>query len=90
MIQRDHSRVGGLGRTIAIVLAVVALALPADRAFAQVPASCPPALGAADLIDNDFSVSFCELCDVGTVRIIVENPIRTSPGDVDLSRLVVR
>ncbi|MDH3213764.1 MAG: hypothetical protein OEM05_14885, partial [Myxococcales bacterium] len=72
-----------------MLLAIAALSLPVARASAQVPPTCPPELGAADLIDNVFSVSFCELCDTGTVRIVVENPIQVAPGDVDLSQIVV-
>ncbi|MGI9645217.1 MAG: hypothetical protein ACR2O6_07910, partial [Ilumatobacteraceae bacterium] len=36
--------------------------------------ACPAGLGAADLIDHDLGFSFCELCDEGTVRIVIENP----------------
>ena len=89
MIQRDHSRTGRLNCTIAIVLlAIAALSLPAARASAQVPPTCPPALGTADLIDNVFSASFCELCDTGTVRIIVEKPVAlNSPQALKLGAL---
>ena len=51
-------------------------------------ASCPVNLGTANVIDHDFSVSFCELCDVGTVRIEVENPFRNN-DDADFSDIVV-
>ncbi|RLA28871.1 MAG: hypothetical protein DRR11_16120, partial [Gammaproteobacteria bacterium] len=39
-------------------------------------ASCPANLGTANVIDHNFNVSFCELCEIGTVRIEVENPFR--------------
>ena len=87
VFQRGHSSRGTRYGAIGIALiALAALSLPAGRASAQV---CPPELAAADLIDNLFGASFCELCDVGTVRILVENPIQVFPGDVDLSRIVV-
>ncbi|MCZ6618184.1 MAG: hypothetical protein O7E57_08625, partial [Gammaproteobacteria bacterium] len=50
--------------------------------------SCPAALHTADVIDHDMSVSFCELCDVGTVRLIIENPFRQS-DDADFAGIVV-
>jgi uncharacterized repeat protein (TIGR01451 family) len=91
MIQGDHSSTNTLNSTVIIaLLAIAAFSLPAARASAQVPPTCPPELGTADLIDNVFSVSFCELCATGSVRIVVENPIQTAPGDVDLTQIVVR
>ena len=51
-------------------------------------ASCPANLTTANVIDHDFSVSFCELCDVGTVRIEVENPFRNNQ-DADFSDIVI-
>jgi hypothetical protein len=53
-----------------------------------VPPTCPSGLATADLIDHDFSVSFCELCEIGTVRIEIENPFRNS-DDADFSDIVV-
>ncbi len=59
------------------------------QASAQgVPANCPSDLATADIIEHDFSVSFCELCGVGTVRLVVENPYRSS-DDADFSDIVV-
>jgi uncharacterized repeat protein (TIGR01451 family) len=90
MIRRDHIRATRLGTAIGILLlAFAALLLSAERAWAQtVPATCPTALGTANIIRHDFSVSFCELCEIGTVRIVVENPFRRQ-DDVDFSALVV-
>jgi hypothetical protein len=76
-----HHRIGvRLDSAIVIVLITLApVLLPAERASAQpVPPTCPPQLGSADLIDNDLNVSFCKPCDLGTVRIVVENPIHIS------------
>lgn len=59
------------------------------QATAQgVPASCPNDLDSADIIEHDLSFSYCELCGVGTVRIVIENPYRSS-DDADFSDLVV-
>ena len=91
MLQREHSRGGRLdGAILIVLLGLAALSLPAGRAEAQVPPGCPAQLGTADLVDNVFSSSYCELCSFGTIRILVENPIQVSPGDVDLSQIVVR
>ncbi|MGY8806081.1 MAG: hypothetical protein ACKVK6_17830, partial [bacterium] len=66
------------------------MSLWATPSLAQtVPAGCPSSLGFADLIDHDFTVSFCELCSVGTVNIVIKNPT-SMPDDVDLSQIVVR
>ena len=63
--------------------------LLSTQAMAQaVPPSCPSSLATADIIEHDFTVSFCELCDVGTVRIEIENPYRNN-DDTDFSDLVV-
>ncbi|MEZ4334496.1 MAG: OmpA family protein [Myxococcota bacterium] len=60
-----------------------------ERAVAQaVPGTCPASLGTADLIDHDLSVSFCELCSTGTVRIEIVNPFDAG-DDVDFAELVV-
>ena len=91
MIRRDQKRATTLGSRIGILLLGLAalLLLPAERAWAQpVPDGCPASLGTADIIRHDFSVSFCELCDVGTVRIVIENPFQTW-NDVDFSEIVV-
>ncbi len=66
------------------------VAMGASPARAQtVPPGCPSSLGTADLIDHDFTVSFCELCSVGTVNIVIKNPTQ-APDDVHLSQIVVR
>jgi hypothetical protein len=70
-----------------LLLRMAGLLLLAAPASAQ-PATCPPELATVDIIDHDFSVSFCELCDVGTVRIVVDNPLGP-PDDVDFSEIVV-
>lgn len=80
-------------RLIAVHQAVYLIALAAlfwsTASTAQgVPASCPNNLATADIIDHDFGVSFCELCDIGTVRLVIENPYR-SQDDVDFSNIVV-
>ena len=49
----------------AIYLVVLAALLWSTESAAQaVPASCPSNLATADIISHDFTVSFCELCDV--------------------------
>lgn len=59
------------------------------QASAQgVPASCPSDLGTANIIEHDLSFSYCELCGVGTVRIVIENPYRSN-DDADFSDIVV-
>jgi len=81
-----------LGSRMSILLLglVALLLLPAERASAQpVPDGCPDALATADIIRHDFSVSFCELCDVGTVRIVIQNPFQMW-NQVDFSEIVVR
>ena len=63
--------------------------LPIEHASAQaVPGTCPSELATEDIIDHDFSVSFCELCGIGTVRIEIENPFRRS-DDVDFANLII-
>ena len=64
------------------------LLLAGELSYAA-PPSCPASLDTADIIDHDMSVSFCELCEVGTVRLVVDNPFRQS-DDVDFSDIVVR
>ena len=51
-----------------------------EAAAQGVPASCPNDLATADIINHDFAVSFCELCDIGTVRIEIENPLTAAIG----------
>ena len=87
MIRSDSINARKPGGAICIVLLTLAsLVLPAARATAQaVPATCPRELGRADLIDHDFSVSSCELCGIGTVRIAVENPFERSREDIHFS-----
>lgn len=76
--------------TISIVLLALCVWVSADRASAQaVPPGCPSSLGTADLIDHNLSVSFCELCSQGQVRIEIENPLGNGADDVDFSNLVV-
>ncbi len=76
--------------TILFVLLGFLVSLPVDRASAQVvPPGCPAALGSADLIDHNFSVSFCELCSRGRVRIEIENPLGNS-NPITLSDLDIR
>jgi hypothetical protein len=88
LIRRDQKRATRLGGRISILLlALAALLLGAERAWAQpVPDGCPAELGTADVIRHDFSISFCELCDVGTVRIVIENPFR-GPNALDFSNI---
>ncbi len=89
--QRDRARKTSrrLDAIGVALLALLACWLPAERAAAQVPATCPAQLGTADLIDHDLSVSFCELCNTGTVRIVIENPLGFQVGAGDFSGLVV-
>jgi len=90
MIRCDQNSVRALGsRAVLLLLALAALLLPAPQASAQpVPPTCPRSLGTATIISHDFNVSFCELCDQGTVRIVIQNPFRRS-DDVDFSDLVI-
>jgi len=70
------------------VMAMGTLLLSTEAMAQAVPPSCPSNLATADIIDHNFTVSFCELCDVGTVRIEIENPYRNN-DDADFSDLVV-
>ena len=81
-MQRTAIRLAGL----ALLLAGMLWTVPASAQ--AIPASCPSGLATADLIDHDFSVSFCELCEIGTVRIEIENPFRNN-DDADFSDIVV-
>jgi uncharacterized repeat protein (TIGR01451 family) len=72
-----------------VLLVIVAWSLTPQRARAQgVPDTCPAELGTADIIAHDFTRSFCELCAVGTVRIVIANPFRRG-DDVEFSELVI-
>ncbi|MDH4056039.1 MAG: hypothetical protein OEV58_11735, partial [Gammaproteobacteria bacterium] len=51
-------------------------------------ASCPANLGTANIIEHNFTVSFCELCETGTVRVEIENPYGNNQ-DADFSDIVV-
>ncbi|MBT8110963.1 MAG: hypothetical protein KJO27_09585, partial [Gammaproteobacteria bacterium] len=52
---------------IAWCLLALALTTWSAHAHAQViPDNCPDELATADIINHDFSVSFCELCEIGT------------------------
>ena len=65
------------------------LLLLANPAAAQlIPDTCPSNLNTTSLIEHDLSASFCELCEVGTVRLVIENPYRAS-DDVDFTAIVV-
>ena len=59
------------------------------RCGAQAQAvSCPSNLGTPTSSTMISAVSFCELCDVGTVRIEIENPFRNN-DDADFSDIVI-
>jgi hypothetical protein len=81
-MQRTATHLAGL----ALLLAGMLFSLPASAQ--AIPPSCPSGLATTDLIDHDFSVSFCELCEIGTVRIEIENPFRNN-DDADFSDIVV-
>ena len=78
----------GTVRQAVYLMALGAALLSTEAAAQAIPANCPANLATADLIDHDFSVSFCELCDIGTVRLVIENPYETA-DDVDFSDIVV-
>ncbi|MCP5040352.1 MAG: hypothetical protein GY944_04930 [bacterium] len=90
MIHRDrhHGKARGARGTLLTLLCAVMFLLALPATAQTVPAGCPASLGTADLIDHDFSVSFCELCSQGTARIVIENPIASSEN-VDLSEIVI-
>ncbi len=71
-----------------LMLGVGATGVPGISAAQSVPASCPSSLATADLIDHDFTVSFCELCATGTVRLEIENPYRQN-DDADFGSIVI-
>ena len=79
------------GRLLAFCAASVFLVLgllPGTALAQAVPPGCSAQLGTADLIDHNFSVSFCELCSRGTVRIEVENPFDDT-DDLDFSDFTI-
>ena len=90
MVYREtnsHARLRAVSH--AVFVTAVAMLLWSTQAGAQaIPLNCPANLATADIIDHDFTVSFCELCDVGTVRLVIENPYE-SADDVDFSDIVV-
>ncbi len=73
----------------ASLLVALALFAASENAAAQVPPNCPADLPTANIINHDFSVSFCELCGTGTVRIEIENPYRNA-DDADFTDIVIR
>ena len=75
-------------RHAAYLAALVTLLWSTGASAQGVPANCPADLPTADIINHDFSVSFCELCGVGTVRLVIENPYRRQ-DDADFSDLVI-
>ncbi|MCK9531771.1 MAG: isopeptide-forming domain-containing fimbrial protein, partial [Gammaproteobacteria bacterium] len=64
------------------LLVCAALVLPMEATGAW-PGSCTPDAG-VEFIRHDLSVSFCELCGQGQVRLVVSNPL-----GVDLTHLTV-
>ncbi len=88
---RDRGSPAGYSTCLrrAIGGAALALLLWCSPAKAQsVPPGCPANLATADIVNHDFTVSFCELCDVGTVRLVIENPYRRQ-DDVDFTDIVI-
>ena len=69
------------------VVASLLFLAAANTASAQAQ-SCPAGLDTASTINHDFTVSFCELCTVGTVRIEIENPFRNN-DDADFTDIVI-
>ncbi len=91
MFRRDqHSARSSLGGRIQILLlGLAALLISASGASAQTaPPGCPVALESANIVQHDFSFSYCELCETGRVRIVLENPFGP-PGNLDFAGLVV-
>jgi len=84
---KSHKRIRYLRHGVFQMVLVVLLW--STQANAQsIPPNCPANLATADIIEHDFSVSFCELCDTGTVRVVIENRYDAS-DDVDFSEIVV-
>ena len=91
VILRNASSIATRGKSVrrSLFVIVVAALLWSTGASAQaIPPSCPNDLGTANIIDHDFTVSFCELCGVGTVRMVIENPYRRQ-DDADFSDIVI-
>ena len=76
-------------RQAVFAMALSAVLWSAEAGAQAIPPSCPNNLGTVSIIDHDFTVSFCELCDVGTVRLDIENPYRRV-DDADFSDIVIR
>ena len=70
-----------------IMTALSCLLFAAEHVYAHGD-TCPAELHTANLISHDMSVSFCELCDVGTVTLEIENPF-SQADDADFSNLIV-
>ena len=77
-----------MARQITWLAAIAVAAWGAEASAQAVPPSCPSDLPTANSGDHDVAVSVSELCDVGTVRLVVENPYRPQ-DDADFSDLVV-
>ncbi len=71
----------GTARAARLCLVVFAILLPLDAALAV----CTPSLSSNSYIQHDLTNSYCELCGIGQVHILVTNP-RDSD---DLSGIVV-
>ena len=76
-----------LGSILLRVMASAICLFGATAAQAQAQ-SCPSNLGTANAIAHNVTVSFCELCEEGTVRIEVENPFGNN-DDADFSDIVI-
>ncbi len=87
MTQDSYRRAKTPRHTLTGVLLALALFLvTAGQASA---AECPAGLESADLIDHNLTVSFCELCEIGTVQLEIENPYRDD-DEVDFSDIRIR
>ncbi len=75
-------------RQAVYLMALGTLLLSAEASAQAVPPNCPSSLATIEIIEHDFTVSFCELCTVGTVRLVVENPYRQQ-DDADFSDIVI-
>jgi len=56
-----------LTRQVIHLVALACVLWLAEASAHTIPANCPANLATADIIDHDFTVSFCELCDIGTI-----------------------
>jgi len=77
-----------MARRWLVVSALIGLLWSTGASAQAIPPGCPANLSTVDIIDHDFSVSFCELCEIGTVRLEIENPYRNN-DDADFSDIVV-